>query len=175
MKMEPEPWILQEVFLGGCRAITKLVLLGVQSGVVLMAKVPAPSHCQWGCSRGGPGRCPEGCPSCVATKVWGAHGKKPGRVMLEPEGCWRSLPRSCLLSLQCLLSFVGCKEIKGATSSLHEIISLLSLSRHPQWLLLSVIPLGSCSTIQRWCSSAKRCHPWCQWISLTICHRLSLC
>lgn len=128
-----------------------------------------------GDAAGGPGRCPEGCPSCVATKVWGAHGKKPGRVMLEPEGCWRSLPRSCLLPLQCLLSFVGCKEIKGATSSLHEIISLLSLSRHPQWLLLSVIPLGSCSTIQRWCSNAKRCHPWCQWISLTICHRLSLC
>lgn len=36
MEMEPELWIPQEMFLRGCRAITKLVLLGVQSGVVLM-------------------------------------------------------------------------------------------------------------------------------------------
>lgn len=128
--MEPEPWILQEMFLGGCRAITMLVLLGVQSGIVLMARVTPPSHCQWGCRRG-TRQVSRGCPSCVATEVWGAPGNKLGRVMLEPEGCWRRLPAPP----QCLLSFVGCKEIKGATSSPHEIISLLSLSPPPPMAL----------------------------------------
>lgn len=108
-------------------------------------------------------------------KSMGSPWEQAEEVMLEPEGHCRRLPRSCLLTPQCLLSFVGCKEIKGATSSLHEIISLRSLSPHPQWLLLSVIPLGSCSTARRWCSSAKLHHPWCQWIFLTICHHLSLC
>lgn len=134
-----------------------------------------PSHCQWGCRRG-TRQVSRGCPSCVATKVWGARGNKLERVMLEPEECWSRLPSSCLLPPQCLLSFIGCKEIKGATSCLHEIISILALSPpHPQWLLLSVIPLRNCSTSQPWCSSAKRCHPWYQQIFLTICHHLSLC
>lgn len=33
MKMEPKPWIPQEMFLEECRAIRKLVLLGVQMGL----------------------------------------------------------------------------------------------------------------------------------------------
>lgn len=77
MKSEPEPWI-RRCFLRGCRAITKLVLLGVQGGVVLMAKVTALSHCQWGCRRG-TRQVSRGCPPCVATKAWGAHGSKLGR------------------------------------------------------------------------------------------------
>lgn len=127
-----------------------------------------------GDAEGGPGSSPEDVHPVWPQNV-GSPWEQAGEVMLEPEGHCRRLPRSCLLTPQCLLSFVGCKEIKGATSSLHEIISLRSLSPHPQWLLLSVIPLGSCSTARRWCSSAKLHHPWCQWIFLTICHRLSLC
>lgn len=95
-----------------------------------------------------------GCPSRVAIKLWGAHGKELGETgeMLEPEGCWsQELPT----------------PPHGACSGLLAVKSLKTLF-HPPMGGSSRRPLpDSCGFF-----GELQLH---RWLFLSVCHHPCLC